>query len=88
MTTFVLCKDARTNDDSVVKIEQKSRTTLKCEGKVYTIDPEFRKIFKLHNCVQANPQKNGLYTMFYLDDNDRSADAIVNETWHDVRSRK
>ncbi len=85
-TPSVLCKDIRTNERTTVKVEQPSSTTLRCEGILYQIDPESIENFRLHNCCVVNPQKDGLYTMYFLCDEDhRQANgAEVNETWHDA----
>jgi hypothetical protein len=41
---------------------------------------------RLHNCCVVNPQKDGLYTMYFLfdDDHRQAHGAEVNETWHDA----
>jgi len=81
-TPFVMCKDVRTNERTTVKVEQPSPTTLRCEGILYQIDPDSMENFKLPNCCVVNPQKDGLYTMYFLAD--RAPGAEVNETWHDA----
>ena len=79
----VLCKDVRTNERTTVKVEQPSATTLRCEVILYQIDPESIANFKLQNCCVLNPQKDGLYTMYFLAYHDhRAPGAEVNETWH------
>jgi hypothetical protein len=85
-TPYVLCKDIRTDEKTNVKVMQVSPTVLKCEGTLYNIDPSFKNIFKLNNCITVNPQKDGLYTMFYVSDSDHAPGAEVNETWHDAVS--
>lgn len=85
-TPYVICRDVRTDEKTTVKVEQISPTVMKCEGVLYEIDPLVKDDFKLSNCVVANPQKDGLYTMFFLSDYDHTPHAPVNETWHDVVS--
>lgn len=82
MSASVFCKDVRTNETTMVKVEQPTKNTLKCEGVTYTIDPAFRATFKLENLVMVNPCKTGgLYTMFYVVN---QYDGEVDETWHDM----
>ena len=73
---MVLCTDVRNEAGPKIKLTQPSTTTLRCANKLYTIDKDFRSSFHLHNCIMVNPQKDGLYTMFYI------ADGSCNETWH------
>ena len=74
---MVLCIDVRNEAGPKLKLTQPSATTLRCASKLYTIDKDHRSSFKLWNCIMVNPQKDGLYTMFY------TGDGSCGETWHD-----
>ena len=75
-----LCIDVRKEGTNVrIRLTQPSPDTLKCGGRVYTIDPDHRAAFKLKHCVSVNPQPDALYTMYTIADG-----SCCDETWHDL----
>ncbi len=74
---MVLCTDACNEKGPKIKVTQPDPTTLECKGLLYEIDPYFRSVFVLDNCITVNAKGDAMYTMFY-----RSDDGTCDETWH------
>jgi hypothetical protein len=74
---MVFCKDYRTKQP--IEVTQPFPGILKCENKLYTIDPEKRSSFFLANLLEINicPKGDALYTMFLIED------GTADETWND-----
>jgi hypothetical protein len=73
----ILCTNALNENGPKISLTQISPLILKCKGKLYSIEKEYQSIFHLQNCITVNPQDDGLYTMFYIED------GTCDETWHD-----
>lgn len=76
----IFCIDCR-NEAVPIEVSQPYPTVLKCENKLYEIDPEYRSVFKIENCHTINicPTSDALYTMFRLEEEN----GTYVETWHD-----
>ena len=83
--------DGRNNHNrDQIKVTQLSPTLLKCQNKIYKIDPEHVNDFTIQALWKVNPQKDAMYIMYH-DKAYTTRDVIannlpvMNEVWCDLQ---